>query len=98
MLARRANVGLTLVSVDIGAQVAVTVHVPGVVNVVYDGLSRGKKLQEVGLDPTKGIWFDTHHPIHQYISLCDPDLPLQTYDEHVALSAQLCSLLASPSF
>ena len=97
-LARRANIGLTLVSVDINASVAETIHVPGLKNVVYDGLSRGKSMREVGLDPSKQLVFNESHVLHQYVAMCDPDLPLDTYHDHIELSSTLSALLASPLF
>ena len=97
-LARRANIGITVVAVDIQAQVAGTEHIPGLVNVVWDGRSRGKSMAEVGLDPTKEFIFTRDHPIHQFMALCDPDLPLVSYSDHIAFTSQLQSLLAAPEF
>jgi hypothetical protein len=98
MLARRANIGLTLASVDIDAVVYETVHVPGVVNIVYDGLSRGLSAVQVGLQASKQLWFSADHPLRQYVAACDPDAPLIGYDDHIALSQTMMTLLASPLF
>ena len=98
VLARRANIGLTLVSVAINANVAETEHVPGVDNIIFDGLSRGKTMSEVGLDPSLWFYFPPTHPLHQYIVLCDPDVPLISFSEHAELTATLLALLASPAF
>ncbi len=98
LLARRANIGLTLVSVDIDASVSETEHVPGKKNVVFDGLSRGKTMMEVGLDPSKWLEFPVSHPLQLYIALCDPDLPLDSYASHTDLTATLLALLAAPMF
>lgn len=98
VLARRANIGLTLVSVDIDASVSETEHVKGEHNVVFDGLSRGKTMTEVGLDPSKWVSFPMSHPIHQYITLCDPDLELESYAAHTDFAATLLALLALPTF
>jgi hypothetical protein len=40
-LARRANIVFTTISIQLNATVADTVHVPGTLNVIFDGLSRG---------------------------------------------------------
>lgn len=97
-LAHRANIGFTLAACDIDCVVTETVHVPGVDNVVYDGLSRGKSAVEVGLDPAKQVFFPPSHPIHQFISLCDPLAPLSTLQERMQLSAAFVDLLADPLF
>ena len=92
-LARRANIALTLISVDIGAFVTDTTHVPGVLNVVYDGLSRGKTGSEVGLDPAKQVFLTSDHTITKIITLCDPDQDLSSVSEHLELSGKILDLL-----
>jgi hypothetical protein len=97
-LARRANVALSLVSVDVDATVATTTHLAGALNTVYDGLSRGLSGSAVGLDPARQITLPPHHPIVQYLQLCDPDLPLSSYQDHLDLSHRLLSLLRSAAY
>lgn len=92
-LARRANIALTLVSVDVGAFLTDTTHVPGVLNVVYDGLSRGRSGSEVGLDPTKQIFLSSDHTITKIIALCDPDSAMASVSEHIELSGKILDLL-----
>ena len=97
-LAHRANIAVTIVACDIDCLITETVHVPGVDNVVYDGLSRDKSAAEVGLDPAKQVFFGPGHPIHRFITLCDPLLPLVTLQERLSLSAAFVDLLADPTF
>jgi hypothetical protein len=94
-LARAANIGFTLVAVDIDATVADIRHVPGVDNVVWDGLSRSKKGTEVGLDetclvPSEGLF-------QQFLALCDPTRALETTPEHTFLTQTLIKLIRSSS-
>lgn len=97
-LARRANIAFTTVACEVDALVADIVHVPGVQNTVYDGLSRGLSASDVGLDPTKEVHIHHDHVIHSYLSLCDPALPILTSSDHVALAAEFLRLLSDPSF
>lgn len=97
-LAHRANIAFTLAACDIDCLITETVHVPGVDNVVYDGLSRGKTATEVGLDPSKELHLPAAHPIHRFIALCDPLEPLVTLPDRMALSAEFVDLLADPLF
>ena len=62
-LARRANIVFTLVACDIDALVSDTVHVPGKLNVVYDGLSRGASAEEVALNPARQRYFAQDHQV-----------------------------------
>eukprot|EP01032_Pedospumella_encystans_P028479 gene28479-32165_t len=56
-LARRANIAFTTIACEVDALVADTVHVPGVANTVYDGLSRGLSAQSSAPN-------STFHPAH----------------------------------
>ena len=75
-LARRENIMFTTISIHLNATVADTVHVPGKLNVIFDGLSRGLSLLELGLDPTLFYNTATDVGILQLIMLCDPSLEL----------------------
>lgn len=97
-LARRANIAFTLLATDIDAVVADTVHVPGVDNVTFDRLSRGATAAEVGLPPERFLTIPTSHPIAQFVTLCDPLLPIDTATAHFQLSNMLLCLLSDPSF
>jgi hypothetical protein len=95
-VARRANLAMVTLSVHLGARASSMHHVPGTLNVVYDGLSRGKSAQEVGLDPALQLWCDLpNHPIRRYLSLCDPSLPLEAAPDVFALIGELSQILNS---
>lgn len=96
-LARRANIAFTTIACEVDALVADTVHVPGVANTVYDGLSRGLSAHAVGLDPTKEVELPAEHPIYRYISLCDPTTPILTSTDHINLAAEFLRLLSDPA-
>jgi hypothetical protein len=92
-LARRTNIAVTLLSTLMDAQVHNTVHVPGVDNIVFDGLSRGKVAGELALDPALQYWPDPASPLMQCVALCNPHLPLDTPLAHRNLTAALMALL-----
>jgi hypothetical protein len=79
-LARRANIGFTLIAVALDASVAETTHIAGVDNVIYDGLSRGKDGIAVGLPPQ--LFVDLVPAIIQFVRLCDPSMPLESTEAH----------------
>jgi hypothetical protein len=62
----------------------------------YSTVSREKTATEVGLPPTLQLHFPREHPVVQFIDLCDPDDPLDTYAQHVALSNALIAFLTDP--
>lgn len=95
VLAHRANIALTLLSATIDATPIELQHVPGVDNVVYDGLSRGKTGGFVGLDPLLQIHTTPSHPFVHLLQLCDPDLPLSGALEHAAFSSHLLTLFST---
>ncbi len=92
-LARRANIGWTMINVDLSSTVADTKHIPGTYNTIYDGLSRGQTGRDVGLPPELYIPVAADSPISHYIALCNPDLPLVTPAEHTVLSTTFMDLL-----
>jgi len=49
-LARRGNIVFTTLSMHLSATVAVATHIPGKLNIIYDGLSRLLTPSELGLD------------------------------------------------
>jgi hypothetical protein len=95
LVARRANMAMVVLSVFCNAHVSETIHVPGVDNVVYDGLSRGKSATEVGLNPTAEVVLPTEHPITRFIQLCDPGLPIDSPEECIALIGNMRALLTT---
>ena len=92
-LARRANIMSTTISIHLNATVADTVHVPGKLNVIFDGLSRGLSPLELGLDPTLFYNTATDVGIIQLIMLCDPSLELTDMSSHTALLRQCTAVL-----
>ena len=92
-LARRANIGFTLLATEIDAVVSDTVHVPETQNIVYDGLSRGIPAASLGLDPGLQVHLHQSHPFLRFLTLCDPMLPLVTPDEHLSLAAEFLRVL-----
>jgi hypothetical protein len=92
-LARRADIGFSILAVELDASVSEVTHIPGVDNVVYDGLSRGKGGLEVGLPPEKFIKLSPDTFAYQYMCLCNPDLPLSNIKQHTALSTAFLDLI-----
>ena len=92
-LAARANLALATLSVQLNVDVAGTVHVPGHLNVVYDGLSRGKSAEEVGLPPALQCFFPPLHPAAAIIALCDPALSMPTARDITDLMGQFITSL-----
>jgi hypothetical protein len=95
--ARRTNVAIALLSVHLRATLVDTVHVPGVDNIVYDGLSRGKTASEVGLEPTLQIFWPTLGPTMSVLRSCDPTTPLSSLTEYGALFATCLSAFRAVS-
>jgi hypothetical protein len=94
-LALRANLAVVAISLHANAHVAETVHVPGVDNVVYDGLSRGAAPIAVGLDPNLEVLLPP--AVHRVLALCNPTASLMTAAEHLSLMGTLCALITSIS-
>ncbi len=92
-LARRANIGYSLLAADLDASVAEIKHIPGVLNVVYDGLSRGKKGVDLGLPAALEVVLRPDSMALRYIALCNPHLTLSTPEEHISLSNKMLALL-----
>jgi hypothetical protein len=93
MIARRANIAFTLVAAMNDITVQDLTHIPGEVNKIYGGLTRQSSASDVGLPPELQVHFPPAHPVVEFIALCDPDSPLETYTQHVELSNALISLL-----
>jgi hypothetical protein len=96
--ARRANIAYTLAATQADLSIDQRTQVPGILNVIWDGLLRGKTGAEVGLDPRLQVYFPANHIIMQSLSLCDPTQPIEMYTEHTELARNLVSLLQSPDF
>jgi hypothetical protein len=94
VLARRADIGFSILAVDLYASVAEVTHIPGVDNVVYDGLLRGKGGLEVGLPADKFVLLNPDTIAYQYMCLCNPDLSLTTIKQHTSLSSSFLARLS----
>ena len=92
VLARRANIIFTTISMHLNANLAETEHVPGVLNTVFDGLSCNVSPQELGLDPLLMYDATADGAIVQIVQLCNPADQLSDMTSHTALLRQCTSL------
>ena len=92
---RRGNITLSMILLHIDATIADTVHVPGVDNVVYDGLSRDIPAARLGVDPSLQLHLTSDSPFNRIFQLCNPLLPIASPDDHFLLSTSVLSLLTS---
>lgn len=93
-IARRADIGFSLLSVELDATLARSTHIPGKDNVVYDGLSRGKSGPEVGLPAGRQVFLAEDGPIMRFVHLCNPNLPEPTVAEHKQLTLDFLETLS----
>ena len=77
MICRRASICFSLISIHLDLRVSETVHVPGVDNVICDGLSRGKQGAEVGLPTEKFRDFSKDAKGMEFLLECNPLEPLR---------------------
>ena len=77
------------------AKVAVTTHIPGKLNVIFDGLSRLLSPADVGLDIS--LEYNAHDDatLLQFLHLCDPEATIDAIDEHIHVSATADCLMLS---
>ena len=92
-LARRANIVFTTISLHLNATIADTLHIPGKLNIIFDGLSRGMSPTALGLDTTLFLDTATDEGIVQLIMLSDPSRELTDMHSHTDLLRQCTSLL-----
>jgi hypothetical protein len=92
-LARRANIVFTTISMHINASLSETQHIPGIMNVLFDGLSRNISPTELGLDPTLMFNAAADISILRFVQLCDPALELSDIASHIDLLHQCTKLL-----
>ncbi len=93
MLARRRNIVFTTLSMHLDANVAEATHIPGTLNVVFDGLSRNVHPSELGLDVSKEFNAANDASMLSFLRLCDPDDPLDDITAHTNLLHTCTSLL-----
>ncbi len=94
-LARRGNIVFTTLSMHLSATVAVATHIPGKLNIIYDGLSRSLTPSELGLDSSLEYTVSNDEQMLSFLQLCDPDAALNTIDSHVTLLRTCQHLLHS---
>ena len=79
----------------LNATITDTEHIPGKLNVIFDGLSRNVSPQQLGLDPTLMYPAASDTAVIQFIALCDPEQPLSDITSHTQLLQQCQTLLLS---
>ena len=94
-LARRGNIVFTTLSMHLSATVAVATHIPGKLNIIYDGLSRLLTPSELGIDSSLEYAASNDEQMLSFLQLCDPDAALNTIDSHVTLLRTCQHLLHS---
>jgi hypothetical protein len=76
----------------LNANLAETEHVPGVLNTMFDGLSRNVLPQELGLDPLLMYNATADEAIVKIVQLCNPAEQLSDMASHTVLLQQCTSL------
>ena len=69
LLARRANIIFTTISMHLNAQLTDTEHIPGSMNIMFDGLSRNVSPEQLGLDPLLMYPAAADNAVSQFIQL-----------------------------
>ena len=77
-LARRGNIVYTTLSMHLDAKVAVTTHIPGKLNIIFDGLSRLLSPADLGLDISLQYNASDDATLLQFLKLCDLDATIDT--------------------
>jgi len=95
LLARRANIIFTTISMHLQANLVSTEHVPGFMNIVFDGLSRNVSPEELGLDPALSYDAEGDTSVLQFIQLCNPAIQLTNMLSHTTLLQQCSHLLST---
>ena len=83
ILVRRVNIVFTTISMYVHAQLADTEHIPGSMNIVFNGLSRNVSPVQLGLDPTLLYSTAADSTINEFIKLCNPAIPLTDMLSHM---------------
>ena len=92
-LARRDNIVYTTLSMHLDAKVAVTTHIPGKLNIIFDGLSRLLSPADVGVDISLEYNARDDATLLQFLQLCDPDATIDTIDDHIHVLTSCQQLL-----
>ncbi len=94
-LARRGSIVYTTVSMHLNAQVAVTTHIPGKLNIIFDGLSRLLSPSDVGLDISLEYNACDDVTLLGFLHLCDPEATIDTIDDHIHVLTSCQQLLGA---
>ena len=92
-ISRRASICFSLLSIQRGYSVAETVHVPGVDNIICDGLSRGKLGIELGIPIEKYVDFSKDVEGMAYLRECDPIGLIGSVRDHAVWIKKLMTIL-----
>jgi hypothetical protein len=93
LLARKANIIFTTISMHLNATLSETEHVPGSMNILFDGLSRNVSPEDLGLDPLLMYQAAGDYAVNQFIQLCNPADQLSDMISHTTLLRQCTNLL-----
>ena len=94
-LARRDNIVYTTLSMHLDAKVAVTTHIPGKLNIIFDGLSRLLSPADVGLDISLEYNARDDVTLLRILQLCDPEAIIDTIDDHIHVLTSCQQLLSA---
>jgi hypothetical protein len=94
-LARRGNIVYTTLSMHLDAKVAATTHIPGKLNIIFDGLSRLLSPADLGLDISLQYNASDDTTLLQLLQLCDPDATIDTIAEHIHVLTSCQQLLSA---
>ena len=94
-LARRGNIVYTTLAMHLDARVAVTTHIPGKLNIIFDGLSRLLSPADVGLDTSLEYNARDDATLLQILQLCDPEATIDTIADHIHVLASCKQLLCA---
>jgi hypothetical protein len=70
-----------------------TEHIPGSMNILFDGLSRNVSPEDLGLDPLLMFQTAGDEAVSQFIKLCNPTDQLSDMRSHTNLLRQCTNLL-----
>lgn len=92
-ICRKASICFSLLSIHLGMSVADIVHIPGIDNIICDGLSRGIDASDLGLPREKFIDFYSDEAGMEYLTQCDPLTSVGGVEQHVYWIRALQSIL-----
>jgi hypothetical protein len=81
------------ISMHLNATLSETEHIPGSMNILFDGLSRNVSPEDLGLDPLLMFQAAADEAVNQFIQLCNPSDQLSDMMSHTTLLRQCTNLL-----